>query len=555
MGTLRARAQSDPLVRHPIAGGILTATGVASLVLVFLHVTHGVDPPAAVLLGVVPPALLSLVILFVGVWIGTSSLDRQAVLRILTWAIAGAAVGGGTTAMYALYQSTYGVGMVHATYAIAAAGDGGMVAGFVVAAYDYRARARQAALQQTSQMLDTIRRVTQAAGRAESRAALESEVCTHIAAGEPYVSAWIGEVDPETGEVVPREMPAAAEPYFEDMPDQPPADSEDPGATIRAIRTDGVQVVDDVLTHPAYEPWHETFREYDITSSLAVSLTYDGERYGVLTVFADRPDAFSGRERRIFAELGETVAHAMATLAYRERLEGQNQQLEALNQLLRHDIRNDMNVIMAYGQRLAAGEGDAHEADRLLEKADHVVELTRTAGELAETTQTGGEDLEPIRIDDVLRRVIEDVDASFPAASVTVGDLPAVEVSANEMLSSVFDNLLHNAVQHHDGDEPHVAVTAAVEDDTVRVEVADDGPGIPDAMKAQVFEHGERGAESSGTGLGLYLVRTLVDRYAGEVAVVDNEPRGTVFTVRLPRWDRAEPVNEGLPAGRPNAGP
>jgi len=101
------------------------------------------------------------------------------------------------------------------------------------------------------------------------------------------------------------------------------------------------------------------------------------------------------------------------------------------------------------------------------------------------------------------------------------------------MLRSVFRNLLNNAVQHHDGDEPTVGVSAEVDDDWVLVQIADDGPGIDPDRREAVFGKGEKGLESEGTGLGLYLVYTLVDHYGGAVWIEDNEPRGSVFNVRL----------------------
>ncbi len=55
--------------------------------------------------------------------------------------------------------------------------------------------------------------------------------------------------------------------------------------------------------------------------------------------------------------------------------------------------------------------------------------------------------------------------------------------------------------------------------------------------KDQIFDEGEKGLDSQGTGLGLYLVRTLVRRYNGDVAVKDNDPEGSVFTVELPLAD------------------
>jgi signal transduction histidine kinase len=84
-----------------------------------------------------------------------------------------------------------------------------------------------------------------------------------------------------------------------------------------------------------------------------------------------------------------------------------------------------------------------------------------------------------------------------------------------------------------------VAVSARVTEGRVTegrvvVRVADNGPGVPDDRKEAVFGRGEKGLRSTGTGLGLYLVDTLVDSYGGRVRVEDNDPEGAVFVVELP---------------------
>ena len=102
------------------------------------------------------------------------------------------------------------------------------------------------------------------------------------------------------------------------------------------------------------------------------------------------------------------------------------------------------------------------------------------------------------------------------------------------MLDSVFRNLLSNAVQHNDKEVPEVSVSATTHDMRAVVRIADNGPGVPDSQKQEIFGEGEKGLDSSGTGLGLYLVQELVTHYGGEVWVEDNNPEGAVFAVELP---------------------
>lgn len=215
------------------------------------------------------------------------------------------------------------------------------------------------------------------------------------------------------------------------------------------------------------------------------------------------------------------------------------EELEALNRIVRHDIRNDMNILLAWAGMLEEhvdDDGEEH-LQKILTAGDHVVELTDIARDYVETLTGGGEiSVKPIRLDDVLRKEIDLRRESYPDAGITIADdIPEVEVAANEMLQSVFKNLLNNAVQHNDNEQPRVDVSFELRGETVVVRIADNGPGIPDEQKAAIFEKGQKGIGSSGTGIGLYLVETLVNQYGGDVSVEDNTPTGTIFSVSLPR--------------------
>jgi len=98
----------------------------------------------------------------------------------------------------------------------------------------------------------------------------------------------------------------------------------------------------------------------------------------------------------------------------------------------------------------------------------------------------------------------------------------------------VFRNLLRNAIEHNDTTPPEVTVSAIVEGELVTVEIADNGPGVLDDRKDEIFGKGERGLESGGAGVGLYLVRSLVESYGGRAWVEDNDPKGAVFVLELP---------------------
>ncbi|MEA5389209.1 HAMP domain-containing sensor histidine kinase [Haloarculaceae archaeon H-GB11] len=223
---------------------------------------------------------------------------------------------------------------------------------------------------------------------------------------------------------------------------------------------------------------------------------------------------------------------------YEQRLEEQRDNLDVLNQVLRHDIRNDLQLVTAYADIIADRvDGEEREyVDTIRESADHAVELTMTARDMADVMLSADEVRHPVNLRMVLENELDEFRSTYTAAVITTeGTVPPVTVLASDMLDSVFRNLLKNAIQHNDSDVPRVTVTATTDDDTVRVRIADNGPGVPDERKDEIFGKGDKGLESQGTGIGLYLVKTLVGIYGGDVWVEDNEPEGAVFVVELNR--------------------
>jgi len=215
------------------------------------------------------------------------------------------------------------------------------------------------------------------------------------------------------------------------------------------------------------------------------------------------------------------------------------QELDALNRILRHDIRNDMNIIVGWGELLEEylDEGGKEPLEKVLSAANNVIDLTKVAREYAEAVVHDSDmDVKPVPLSPILQDEIDLRKEMFPHAEFHLPDeIPQVEVKANEMLSSLFRNLLNNAVQHNDKDEPVVEIEVESLSDEVIVRIADNGPGIPTEIKASLFEEGEKSISSSGTGMGLAIVETLVEQYNGEIEVTENNPTGTVVHIHLPK--------------------
>jgi len=239
-------------------------------------------------------------------------------------------------------------------------------------------------------------------------------------------------------------------------------------------------------------------------------------------------------------ELVKSVRYALERQRQNRELRRTTEQLEVLTRILRHDIRNDVQVVQGWSEKVAAEVGPEHQPDlqKIVETSGHIRELTENTGKFLDVL-TGEDDpeTERVRVDRVLHDELEKADTTYTAATFERdGEFTPASAPANELLSSVFRNLLNNAAQHA-GDEPTVEVDLSVREETVCVTIRDDGPGVPDGKKAEVFGKGEYGLASDGTGIGLYLVNTLVEGFGGEVRVEDrrNGHDGARFVVDLPR--------------------
>lgn len=257
---------------------------------------------------------------------------------------------------------------------------------------------------------------------------------------------------------------------------------------------------------------------------------------------------------------GRTIERALAaerSALRSQHLEAQRDVLDYLNSILRHEVLNAATIINGYASNL-------REEKRLDEDERRWVEII--ASESADMTAviedvrvllhaTGGQaHLDRVDLTDVVHHEARKLRHAFTDVEVELDTPDAVSVRADDLLPRVFANLLSNAVEHNDAEIPRVAITASTSGETVRIEIADNGPGIPDRKRDRLFERSE--ARGSTHGLGLYLVDKLVDRYDGRVELTETGPDGTTFTVELPLADATDrrPDTEPAPSSSLAAG-
>lgn len=202
-----------------------------------------------------------------------------------------------------------------------------------------------------------------------------------------------------------------------------------------------------------------------------------------------------------------------------------NDTLRLINKIMRHDILNDLTVIDAYLQ-LYRENRDEKALEKVFKAIERSVKLINQMRELEELTTT--RELKPYSVKAVLDEVIKKYDIDFNIKGNCT-------VLADEVLPVVIDNIVRNAITH--GKTDRIDVTINRLNDFCEIRIADYGKGIPNEIKDKLFDEGFYYGETGHTGLGLYIVKKVVERYGGDVSVEDNKPRGSVFVVRLKGYD------------------
>ncbi len=233
-----------------------------------------------------------------------------------------------------------------------------------------------------------------------------------------------------------------------------------------------------------------------------------------------------GRAVPILDDSGSIVAveGMIRDITDRKRMEDAivqlNDILKLINKTMRHDTLNELTVVSG-ALELYAQDKDEKYLENASRAVNRCVDLIKRMKEL-ESFVSAGRSLLPVKV----RSVIDEVVRRYPVKSKISGD---ATVLADEALSSVFDNIIRNAVVH--GGTDRIDVRIGAKRDEFEVRIADHGSGIPPNIKEKIFDEGYSYGERRGTGLGLYLVEKTMERYGGSVRVEDNKPHGAVFVL------------------------
>ncbi|EMA63881.1 sensor histidine kinase [Halorubrum lipolyticum] len=222
--------------------------------------------------------------------------------------------------------------------------------------------------------------------------------------------------------------------------------------------------------------------------------------------------------------------------------------LEVLNRVLRHNLRNNANIVAGHTTRLLAELDDqgsettdvaatieraAHELERLAEEAGHIRRVLEHP-----TDEATDIDPEPI-----VRSVVDDHRGRAPSAALEVEVSDVGSVMADSRLRYAIDSLVDNAIEHNPRSEPRVRLRIggaenppdAASGEWVAIHVEDDGPRIPAAERDVILDGSEITPTHHGSGLGLWLTELTVETFGGELSFGASDLGGNDVSIRLRR--------------------
>jgi PAS domain S-box-containing protein len=211
-------------------------------------------------------------------------------------------------------------------------------------------------------------------------------------------------------------------------------------------------------------------------------------------------------------------------------------QLGVLDRVLRHNLRNDMNVIRGRAETIRAETSNdvAASAEAIIDTSDQLVGLAEKERQITESLLE-----EPIydEIDtyDRLQEIVSRVGSDYPDATIAVNCPEEVPVEVAPRFGQAIEELVRNAIIHDDSSSAEVTITVTQTDETVRIEVADSGPRIPEMERGLLAGEQEQTPLYHGSGLGLWLVKLITARSGGTITVAENSPTGNIVSVELSR--------------------
>ena len=221
-------------------------------------------------------------------------------------------------------------------------------------------------------------------------------------------------------------------------------------------------------------------------------------------------------------------------------LETHQRQLRVLDRVLRHNVNNNMNVVQGYAEMIREEASDPAKthASKIATNSERLIDIAHKQRKITEFLSKS-EPRQNIDLQPLVKQVTDHIRSDHPEATVTLTCPGAVTVFASKSITEAIEELLSNSIIHASEPDPNPTLTVSQTGATVRIQVTDENPIISKMDRSVLEGTDELSALRHGSGLGLWLVKLIVDRSDGRLTYEELEPRGNCISIEL---EAAEPT-------------
>ncbi|MEA2096360.1 MAG: PAS domain S-box protein [Candidatus Cloacimonadota bacterium] len=197
--------------------------------------------------------------------------------------------------------------------------------------------------------------------------------------------------------------------------------------------------------------------------------------------------------------------------------------LQIVNSILRHDIANDLVVIKSALNIFnnTSNKEMLIEIEKRVSKGLSTIERQRKQEYFIDSHS----DLVGYKINDI----VENLQKNYPQLKINISG--SETVYANNDIYSVFDNLISNSIIHGKSTKLNIEISSRKY--LCEIKISDNGKGIPKKIQNKIFDKGFAYGKTGNTGIGLHIVKQIIEYYGGTIFVRDNEPDGAAFVINL----------------------
>ena len=420
-----------------------------------------------------------------------------------------------------------------------------------------RKRADQV-LQRANRALRVLSECDQLLVRATDEQGFLDDICRILVDHGGHRMAWIGFAIQDAAKTVhPVAIAGFEDDYLKSVKISWSDDKTGRGPTGTAIRTGIARTNRNSRSNPEYTLWRSEALKRGYASSTALPLTNADRVFGALTIYSSEPDAFDDEETKLLDQLADDVSYGIGILRMRAEKEKtdlalhetladltrSNRDLQQFAYVASHDLQEPLRNVASclqmlenkYKNRL---DGDASKyIDYAVEAAVRMKALIQDLLAYSRVA-TRGKPLQRTDCEQVLDRAIRNLRSAVAesGAGVTQDPLPTV-LADDTQLVQAFQNLIGNSIKFR-GDEPPQIHVSAVKNETEWIfSVKDNGIGIESEYWDRIFvifQRLHKRSEYDGTGIGLAIVKKVVERHGGRVWVESEPGVGTTFYFTIP---------------------